>query len=36
LNGARYARGPREQVAAQADAVAALWRSVFESSLPPG
>jgi glutamate-ammonia-ligase adenylyltransferase len=36
LNGARYARVPCEQVAAQADAVAALWRSVFESSLPPG
>jgi glutamate-ammonia-ligase adenylyltransferase len=36
LNGAQYARVPREQVAAQADAVAALWRSVFESSLPPG
>jgi len=30
LNGAQYARVPREQVAAQADAVAALWRAVFE------
>jgi glutamate-ammonia-ligase adenylyltransferase len=30
LNGAQYARVPREQVAAQAGAVAALWRSVFE------
>ena len=30
LNGAQYARVPRGQVAAQADAVAALWRSVFE------
>src|SRR5882672_6520090 len=30
LNGAQYARVPREQVAAQADAVAALWQSVFE------
>ena len=29
LNGAQYARVPREQVAAQADAVAALWRAVF-------
>ena len=30
LNGAQYARVPRGQVAAHADAVAALWRSVFE------
>ena len=30
LNGAQYARVPRGQVAAQADAVAALWRSIFE------
>ena len=30
LNGARYARVPREQVAAEADAVAALWQAVFE------
>jgi glutamate-ammonia-ligase adenylyltransferase len=29
LNGAQYARVPREHVAAQADAVAALWRAVF-------
>ena len=30
LNGAQYARVPREQVTAQAEAVTALWRSVFE------
>jgi glutamate-ammonia-ligase adenylyltransferase len=30
LNGAQYARVPRRQVAAQADDVSALWRSVFE------
>ena len=29
LNGASYARVPREQVAAQAEAVAALWRAVI-------
>ena len=30
LNGAQYARVPRGEVAAQADAVATLWRAVFE------
>ena len=29
LNGARYARVPREQVAAQVDAVGMLWRALF-------
>jgi glutamate-ammonia-ligase adenylyltransferase len=29
LNGAQYARAPREQVAAHADAVSQLWRALF-------
>ncbi|HEU4351689.1 MAG TPA: bifunctional [glutamate--ammonia ligase]-adenylyl-L-tyrosine phosphorylase/[glutamate--ammonia-ligase] adenylyltransferase [Burkholderiales bacterium] len=35
LNGARYARVPREQVAAESEAVRALWQAVFGRGANP-
>ena len=36
LNGAKYARVPKEQVSLHADAVKALWQAVFGPSRPSG